>query len=96
MGPREGAGPQVRLLSGVAADHDALQGVLDPLHSYLINPGAVGQPRDRDPRAAYAFYDSDTCTVTYERVPYDIAQAQEKILAAGLPQALAARLSLGR
>ena len=52
LGPREGAGPQVRLLSGVAADRDALQGVLDPLHSYLINPGAVGQPRDRDPRAA--------------------------------------------
>jgi diadenosine tetraphosphatase ApaH/serine/threonine PP2A family protein phosphatase len=96
LGPRDGAGPKVRQLPGVSADQEKLEGRLDPAHSYLINPGAVGQPRDRDPRAAFAFFDSVTRVVTYERVAYDIRTAQEKILAAGLPQTLASRLALGR
>jgi diadenosine tetraphosphatase ApaH/serine/threonine PP2A family protein phosphatase len=63
---------------------------------YLINPGSIGQPRDGDPRAAFALYDTSDSSVTFHRVPYDIAQAQEKIFAAGLPERLAIRLEEGR
>ena len=62
---------------------------------YLINVGSVGQPRNRDPRASFAIYDSDERTVTRYMLPYDIATAQEKILAAGLPERLASRLEVG-
>ncbi len=61
----------------------------------LINPGSVGQPRDRDPRAAYVLYTPEERLVRYRRVPYDIEAAQRKILAAGLPQQLAFRLATG-
>jgi diadenosine tetraphosphatase ApaH/serine/threonine PP2A family protein phosphatase len=64
--------------------------------AYLINPGSIGQPRDGDPRAAFAVYDTESRTVTFHRVPYDIAAAQEKIFAAGLPERLAIRLEEGR
>ena len=63
---------------------------------YMINPGSVGQPRDGDPRAAFALFDTERRTVTFHRVPYDIATAQEKIFAAGLPERLAIRLEEGR
>ena len=63
---------------------------------YIINPGSVGQPRDRDPRAAYLWYDPETVTVIWKRVAYDIARVQAKILGAGLPERLAARLALGQ
>lgn len=63
---------------------------------YLINPGSVGQPRDGDPRAAFAIYDSDQRSVTFYRVPYEIEKAQEKIFSAGLPERLAIRLEEGR
>jgi predicted phosphodiesterase len=62
----------------------------------LVNPGSVGQPRDGDPRAAYALYDSAAGVVTLKRAAYPIERAQEKILAAGLPRALANRLATGR
>ncbi|HEY4364336.1 MAG TPA: metallophosphoesterase family protein [Bryobacteraceae bacterium] len=62
---------------------------------YLVNPGSVGQPRDMDPRAAYAVYDREARTVEFRRVKYDIAGAAGKILGAGLPQGLAARLYEG-
>jgi diadenosine tetraphosphatase ApaH/serine/threonine PP2A family protein phosphatase len=68
---------------------------LDPDHYYLINPGSVGQPRDMDPRAAYAIYSPQDRTVEFHRVRYDIAKAAEKILQAGLPTVLAARLYEG-
>lgn len=61
----------------------------------LINPGSVGQPRDGDPRAAYLVFEPLERRVTYHRVEYDIAGAQRKIINAGLPQMLAARLSVG-
>ena len=61
----------------------------------IINPGSVGQPRDRDPRAAYAIFDPANNTWTYRRVKYDIAQVQKRILAAGLPPRHATRLSEG-
>jgi diadenosine tetraphosphatase ApaH/serine/threonine PP2A family protein phosphatase len=63
---------------------------------YLINPGAVGQPRDRDWRAAFAIYDDQAARVTFFRVPYDLHQAQMRIHRAGLPEMLAARLGVGR
>ncbi len=63
---------------------------------YLINPGAVGQPRDTDWRAAFAIYDSLAREVVYHRVPYDLDAAQERVLLAGLPKHLAARLREGR
>jgi diadenosine tetraphosphatase ApaH/serine/threonine PP2A family protein phosphatase len=67
-----------------------------PLKNYLVNPGSVGQPRDRDRRAAFAVYDSDEREILFYRVPYDIAEAQVRILQAGLPGMLAARLEEGR
>jgi len=69
---------------------------IDPQCAYLINPGSVGQPRDGDPRAAYCLYDSDAAMVTYFRVDYNIAAAQQKIRQAGLPPILADRLTVGR
>jgi diadenosine tetraphosphatase ApaH/serine/threonine PP2A family protein phosphatase len=63
---------------------------------YMINPGSVGQPRDNDPRAAFLLYDTEQSSITFYRVPYDIEGAQEKIIAAGLPERLAARLAEGR
>jgi predicted phosphodiesterase len=62
---------------------------------YLINPGSVGQPRDGDARAAYAIYDSRG-HMNFARIAYDIASAQRRISAAGLPQSLANRLAIGR
>ncbi len=63
---------------------------------YLINPGAVGQPRDGDPRAAFLIYDDAERTVTFHRAAYDIAACREKIIRAGLPPRLAERLELGQ
>jgi predicted phosphodiesterase len=63
--------------------------------NYLINPGSVGQPRDGDPRAAYALYEPESRLVTFCRAAYDIASAQKKILDAGLPALLARRLESG-
>jgi diadenosine tetraphosphatase ApaH/serine/threonine PP2A family protein phosphatase len=69
---------------------------IKPRRHYLINPGAVGQPRDGDPRAAFAYFDTSTQSVELRRVPYDVARAQQRIRAAGLPDVLARRLGLGR
>ena len=69
---------------------------LDPDATYMINPGSVGQPRDRNPRAAFALYDSERRFVELCRVEYAITATQAKILQAGLPDILAQRLTLGR
>lgn len=63
---------------------------------YLINCGSVGQPRDGDPLAAYAIYNVYSNIVELRRVTYDMATAVSKIRAAGLPDALAKRLALGK
>jgi diadenosine tetraphosphatase ApaH/serine/threonine PP2A family protein phosphatase len=63
---------------------------------HLINPGSIGQPRDCDWRAAFAIYDTDTQEIIFRRVPYDLTAAQGRILMAGLPEKLAARLREGR
>jgi diadenosine tetraphosphatase ApaH/serine/threonine PP2A family protein phosphatase len=69
---------------------------LDGSRRYLINPGAVGQPRDGDPRAAYVVYDPEARLLTYYRLFYDVETAQRKIRRSGLPPLLADRLALGR
>jgi predicted phosphodiesterase len=69
---------------------------LEPDSFYMINPGSIGQPRDGDPRAAFALYEPERHLVSLFRVPYDIDQAQIKIRNAGLPGLLADRLSVGR
>jgi len=61
----------------------------------IINPGAVGQPRDGDPRASYAIYDSETRKINLYRIPYDIAATQAKMVEQRLPLRLVARLSHG-
>jgi diadenosine tetraphosphatase ApaH/serine/threonine PP2A family protein phosphatase len=63
---------------------------------YLVNVGAVGQPRDGDPRAAFGILDTGTRELTVKRATYDVGAAQAKILAAGLPEVLAQRLAVGR
>lgn len=69
---------------------------LDRNAHYLINPGSVGQPRDGDWRAAFALFDSDRYHVAFHRVPYNLKGAQDRIVAANLPQRLATRLAAGR
>ena len=69
---------------------------LRPGTRYLINPGSVGQPRDNDPRAAFLLYDALEASITFYRIPYNIAAAQKKIYSAGLPERLAERLAEGR
>jgi predicted phosphodiesterase len=68
---------------------------LDPARRYLINPGSVGQPRDRNPHASCAIVNTDRMTVQFLRVPYDIRKTQDTILRAGLPRILADRLAMG-
>lgn len=63
---------------------------------YLINVGSVGQPRDRDPRAAYGLFDTEAWTFEQRRVHYDVSRTQSSIRAAGLPARLADRLAEGR
>jgi predicted phosphodiesterase len=63
---------------------------------YFVNVGAVGQPRDNNPKSAYVIYDTLETTIELRRLDYDIAAAQKKILAAGLPERLAERLAYGR
>lgn len=63
---------------------------------YLINVGAVGQPRDGDWRASYCIFDSATMKATLYRLKYDIVTTQEKIIAAGLPESIASRLAEGK
>jgi predicted phosphodiesterase len=69
---------------------------LEPGVRYLVNPGSIGQPRDGNPLASYAMFDSATRTVSVHRIPYRIERTQQKILDAGLPRPLADRLGLGR
>jgi diadenosine tetraphosphatase ApaH/serine/threonine PP2A family protein phosphatase len=62
---------------------------------YMINPGSVGQPRNQDPRAAFAMLDTTTDTITFHRVTYDIAKTQAQMRAVNLPEPLALRLQYG-
>ena len=66
-----------------------------PGFRYVVNVGSVGQPRDRDPRAAAAIYDDRQEAVEFYRVPYDIETAASRIRAAGIPEVFAQRLYAG-
>jgi diadenosine tetraphosphatase ApaH/serine/threonine PP2A family protein phosphatase len=70
--------------------------VLQEGFTYLLNPGSVGQPRDGDPRAAYAIVDETRRHVELVRLPYPVEAAQAKVTKAGLPEVLAQRLAVGR
>jgi predicted phosphodiesterase len=67
-----------------------------PPRRYLLNPGSIGQPRDADPRAGFAIADLEHQIVEFWRVPYDIGAVQARMRAAGLPEPLAQRLTVGR
>ena len=69
---------------------------VEPGKKYFVNVGAVGQPRDGNPKAGYVVYDLDEQTIELRRLEYDIPKAQKKILEAGLPQRLADRLAVGK
>ena len=86
-GTMEGA----RVAGAVATEQPLRPGL-----KYLINPGSVGQPRDGDPRAAYAIVDVPAGRVEMIRLAYPVQAAQDKIRLAGLPDALADRLAAGR
>ena len=86
----------------IAWRDDALTGGLAPNGTavetrgrVLLNPGSVGQPRDGDPRAAYLVLDLEVHGATFRRVEYDVERTQAEMRAAGLPDALAARLTQG-
>lgn len=68
---------------------------LHPGLRYLINPGSVGQPRDRNPLASFMMFDSTSQVVSWKRIRYPIRKAQQRIEKAGLPKSLAERLAYG-
>ncbi len=86
------AGTGIELLP-VKGDEFELE--VDPAFRYLINPGSVGQPRDRNPKASFAEYSPGNGRLVVRRVPYDVASAAARIKRAGLPDNLANRLALG-
>jgi predicted phosphodiesterase len=69
---------------------------LEPGTRYLLNPGSIGQPRDGDPRSAFAIADLGHQVIEFWRVPYDIAAVQDRMQTAGLPYPLIERLAAGR
>ncbi len=92
-------GPGYRLepiLAESASDGCVLTLQLKGGSRYLLNPGSVGQPRDRDWRAAFAIIDSDRRQVEYYRTRYDVTATQMKMEKAGLPEPLITRLQFGR
>ncbi|MEN8154364.1 MAG: metallophosphoesterase family protein [Acidobacteriota bacterium] len=68
---------------------------LDPNTQYLINPGSVGQPRDKNPNSSFIVYDSDKREIKFQRFEYNLKKTQKKIREAGLPELLASRLESG-
>jgi len=103
------AEPEIRVLFfghthiqiAFACDGETLDVVSSPTFSirddrlYLINPGSVGQPRDKDPRCGFLLFCEEAQTVEFIRLPYDVRACSEKIITAGLPRALADRLHTG-
>jgi len=69
---------------------------VEPPRRYLLNPGSIGQPRDGDPRAAFAIADLEHQVIEFWRVPYDISMVQQRMRAARLPEPLVQRLTVGR
>ena len=69
---------------------------VEPGKKYFVNVGAVGQPRDGNPKSGYVVYDLNESTIELRRLDYDIPKAQKKIMEAGLPPRLADRLAVGK
>jgi predicted phosphodiesterase len=84
----------IQLRPGPEATFTALQ--IEPGTRYLLNPGSVGQPRDGDPRAAFAIADMGHHVIEFWRVAYDIEAVQRRMLEAGLPEPLVLRIAFGR
>ncbi|MCS6940127.1 MAG: metallophosphoesterase family protein [Roseiflexaceae bacterium] len=80
---------------GPSSPDDGARLTLESGFRYIINPGSVGQPRNQDPRAAFAIFDTTTDTITFHRVPYDIWLTQQQMRNAQLPEALIIRLEYG-
>lgn len=70
--------------------------LIPPSARVILNPGSVGQPRDGNPAASYAIFDSNRMSFEIFRVPYDVKRVQEAMLEAGLPKVLAQRLAVGK
>lgn len=86
----------VRTASGVMSWVDHPRRVtLSAGESAFLNPGAVGQPRDRDPRASFLMLDTGSWTAEWFRIDYDVCAAASKVMAAGLPKTFADRLLAG-
>ena len=88
----------LQMLAGKTGDFTPSQGIPIPLSEqrrWLVVPGSAGQPRDGNPAACYAMFDTTSSTLTFHRVPYDLETAGAKIIAAGLPPRLAQRLVHG-
>ncbi|MBL4888937.1 MAG: metallophosphoesterase family protein [Candidatus Lindowbacteria bacterium] len=83
--------PEIKTLPFVAGQPVVLGGDV----KYTVNPGSVGQPRDNDPRLSVGIFDTETREYTNHRMEYNFVETQKKIIEAGLPKELAARLSLG-
>jgi len=84
----------IQLRPGAGASFAALQ--IEPQSRYLINPGSIGQPRDADPRAAFAIADLTHRVIEFWRAPYDVEAVQRRMLEAELPEPLVLRLGYGR
>ena len=89
------AGGFVRRVDGRVEPVPAKEFRLLPGERALLNPGSVGQPRDRDRDASFLLFDTVDGTVTWVRVPYDVEAARRKVLEAGLPREFAERLRDG-
>ncbi len=81
--------------SGKAENLESFSVRMDKDSRLIVNVGSVGQPRDRDPRAAYCIYDVEKQHVEIKRIAYNIMGAQQKIRTHGLPDYLAQRLMKG-
>lgn len=68
---------------------------LDPNTRYFINPGSIGQPRDKNPSSGFILFDSDKREINFYRFEYNVKKTQKKIRNAGLPELLASRLESG-
>ena len=95
FGHTHAAGGFVRRETGRMEPVPAREFLLRPGERALLNPGSVGQPRDRNPDASFLLYDTDAGRVTWVRVPYDVEAARRKVLDAGLPREFADRLRDG-
>lgn len=87
---------RVGIIPQVPCSETEISFSLEPDILYMVNPGSVGQPRDRDPRAAYALYDAETKVVTLRRKAYAVEKTAALIKEAGLPDVLGVRLFMGQ